>query len=433
MDVPVAEGEIMSEARRLLAEGRLGEAAELLESHLRKTPGDVYALRALGRSRLRQGRVAEAAQLLSESLGVGPGVAGATEDLPRRIEHGDASGDGCLPEAADDEILALVEEESRSIRSRRTYFDRASDAAAGEAPSAGAGRRESYWDDPRWRDGDEQVALVAEADGDADGPDFEVEFEDAGADDAIDPSGATEAAWFETVPRPVVEPDEVGWDSADVELEEFEEQPTPEELQREVATGGGVSVRVRALQMALALGGRWSWDPRGIGILRGILEDSPWGATCSALDRVIAGGATPEELNLASDLRRLWTGCEHYATNLRGHPHVCLTWPLALKTIRTFRGRPDVEELDHFLAAAYEGWYGDVEHRERYSSFRDYLNAVVTGEGFDGLVSPEVAVDFDVEPWDDGFEGGRYEGFNTPRRQALEELGFVVDGPRLPG
>ncbi len=427
---------ILLETSRLLAAGEVGAAARCLEAHLARAPGDSAVLRALGRVRLRQGKVAEAAVLMRRSFHYQDGLSDELEEsLLEEAATAQADGSPGLG-LRDDEGVAFVEKEASDIGARRSRVDWSGRDSANSRPSQSA--TESLSQRHRQQDA---VAAVDFGGRGLPLPGFEMETgillddsDDSDSEDAelYDFDMASDSDWSEVEPTSLARPDDFDWELVDPAAAEFDEQPTREELQQEVVTAGGLTDRERALQMALTLGARWSWHAAEIKVLWRILELSPWAATCRALDRSIAAGATADELNLACDLRQIWAGCEHYAANLHGYSHFYLTWPLALKTIRAFRQEPDLEEVDRFLAEAFEAWHSDLERQDEYSSFRDYLNELVTADGLDKLASPEVAVWLEIEQWDDGFDGGRYEGFNTPRRQALEEWGFTVEAPPLP-
>ncbi|MCI5189480.1 MAG: hypothetical protein D3905_06720 [Candidatus Electrothrix sp. AS4_5] len=140
----------------------------------------------------------------------------------------------------------------------------------------------------------------------------------------------------------------------------------------DVAIEGTIEDTDRALQAALEVGEIFDLDKRQVLIVASIFEKNGWGNCRVAIERELRQGASIEELQLASELKELWL--EHYefysgqTSNYR-----ILSWPTALRLANSFRGYPDVEEVEQLLTHLYCYWSRDRISRYISKTFNEYL------------------------------------------------------------
>ncbi len=136
------------------------------------------------------------------------------------------------------------------------------------------------------------------------------------------------------------------------EAEEFDIEATSSF--NDVEVEGTIEDTDRALQAAMDVGGIFDLDKRQILVIAAIFEKNGWAACRVAVERELKQGTSIEELQLASELKELWL--EHYefysgqTSNYR-----ILSWPTALRLANSFRGYPDVEEVEQLLTHLYFG------------------------------------------------------------------------------
>lgn len=219
--------------------------------------------------------------------------------------------------------------------------------------------------------------------------------------------------------------DSYEWDLLDDTLSEFDEAP-PSGLS-EVTTEGSISRRDRAFQEALQLGLEHNWDRRGIELLADVFEHYSWSTAKIAMRRELEAGLRPEELDLALAARRVWAMYPEFSESFRGVPHPVLTWPVALRLVRSFRQYPDVSEIETILVLAYDEWTAQFQVKRIYGCFLDYVRVRFPSPDQDFFVSPGATLGERYAEHEDDFFAGAYAGFNTRVYNELEDYGLVPD------
>ena len=176
------------------------------------------------------------------------------------------------------------------------------------------------------------------------------------------------------------------WHELSFDADEFEEVPDHTDWSREVRTDARVSRKQRALQEATQLGQEHAWDERGVELLAEVFERYFWSSAKASMRRELEKGMTPEELEVALDLRDFWRGRTEFSIDLgyrrsdarlgadtsRAIYHV-LSWPAALRLVRMANSISDKVEIEVFLDDLYREWYSSNSLRRHYPSFRVYL------------------------------------------------------------
>jgi hypothetical protein len=200
------------------------------------------------------------------------------------------------------------------------------------------------------------------------------------------PDGLEELDW---VDGDKVDPDLLEASPADTVLEdqdweqyvedalEFEEAPTRDDLD-EVATTARVTREQRCTQQAIEVAQRFDWDDSGVLLLKEIFLQYSWNAAKAALIRQLERDVSPTELRLAHKLRILWSTTPEFSLSFGKYPHFVLSWPLAVEIIRSYRGEPDLAEIEHFLWNARDQWYSTNHLRNSFPAFRDFVKARIS-------------------------------------------------------
>jgi hypothetical protein len=157
----------------------------------------------------------------------------------------------------------------------------------------------------------------------------------------------------------------------------------PDELYAAAEERGALSANKltreeRARQVAADLIARTNWDQSALGLLTHIFVMSGWSATRVAIEREILEGLIREELVLAAHLKAVWAENDYYwiAISLAGNTRLSnsiLSWPTALKVVRSFGAIPQVEELEAFVEQLYEHWMETPYLRRAFRSFARFL------------------------------------------------------------
>ena len=129
------------------------------------------------------------------------------------------------------------------------------------------------------------------------------------------------------------------------------------------------------------------WE-QGLDALVEALDQPVVGPTLQAMRRELSSGLHPEELELALRLREFWSESEtfgmswhHYRSGwVSRNDWETLSWPLALRLVRSFDGIPEVEEIELFLMDQFDHWRRQPPYVNSYS-FSGYLYALTSGDG----------------------------------------------------
>lgn len=177
----------------------------------------------------------------------------------------------------------------------------------------------------------------------------------------------------------------------------------------------------RALQIAIRVGEEFDWDKNGIKILATIFNRYWWSSSQTAMRRAIELGMTPKELILADKLRQMWLEYPEFwsAMNKSGeifHQYSLISWPTALKIIRSFNSYPQIEEVEALLNEYLERWLCSSSLQHRFRGF--YVYALYRVGAYDDLADHEGWIIFDHYPTD---ETEFADDLEQPRR--LRNLG----------
>lgn len=167
------------------------------------------------------------------------------------------------------------------------------------------------------------------------------------------------------------------------DLEEFDET-AQRKSQEEVQDGGKLSREQRALQVATEVLVQTDWDQSYLSSLQQTFIENGWSAARTAIEREISKGMLAEEFELARNIKKLWTYHDHYWMSFyRLDPHSSLqqswpyhqfvSWPQALKIIRSFEAIPDFEEIYQFIEDSFNIWYDSDGFRTQFPSFLYFL------------------------------------------------------------
>jgi len=276
------------------------------------------------------------------------------------------------------------------------------------------------WEDPAQIQFEEQLQGVL----DVPEPEEELHVEDDQEDEFEAFFGLTAAA----------EPPDGEWDEFALNADDFDEAPTREDF-AEVQTAGRLTRRQRAKQQAIKLGEEFDWDEEGIALLTEVFDRYWWSQAKESMRRELQAGMRPEELALALELRDIWAGHPEFAMDFSrltentlfsptSAVYRNLSWPMALRLVRSTEGYPDVDCLEQFLCELFDEWYTHHTQLRRFKSFNLFLFFRLgmvrqeLQEWPQWTFEPEEAAGMEL---DDDFE----PGFCTPRYQMLNLLGVI--------
>lgn len=123
----------------------------------------------------------------------------------------------------------------------------------------------------------------------------------------------------------------------------------------EIQTSGKVSKSVRARQIAMETGQSFGLTNKEILLISEIFQENGWAATRVAIERELKRGATVDELHLAAEAKRIWQEHNEYGCGCRNY-YTMLSWPMALRLVRSFFGYPDSEIIEDFFVRIFEHW-----------------------------------------------------------------------------
>lgn len=497
---------LLAETDRLARVGRLRAAANLLEEHLVAEPNCIPALQMLARIWRLQHRPADAIPLLKRVLalqaskrmaGVAAKVAGATvpapsmsdadsevldakdwdllrsndldirarrrrfaDDIAPIIEAGHESRDGGTP--ADQPRAASVNRQNTWTETPAASDEEVCAAelhgSSGEGHVADARTARKDRDDPdtwkqddffrlpAWNEPDEQedeAQLRFEALREEEKQAIQVDAQEPPVfDDAVsEVDDLSEGVRFDTE----AEAPTFDWTDFAFDADEFDDTPTREELAREVRTTGRISRRERARQQAIEVGREFGWDERGIELITDVFTAYFWSAAKRSMQRELASGLTPDELEIAIGVREFWRERTEFSIDLRRTPswtasgasravYNVLSWPAAIRLVRLTNALPDAIEIERLLDDLYRDWYASERLRDRCPSFLYYLyrwlDYVSDRPDLVSTWSPVLGAAFesDLGGDDENFE----PGCTTSRYRMLDRFNLLPHGVHDP-
>jgi len=176
---------------------------------------------------------------------------------------------------------------------------------------------------------------------------------------------------------------EFDWEAVVLEDSELDTPPSRQEFE-EVMVRGSLSRRDRARQIAIEVGGAHGWDTAGIALLTEVFYQHWWSMARRSMERELEAGMSPEELELAMEIRAFWRDRPEFSIDFHGFRseqssprYSNISWPLALALARAWPGYPDPEEIGLFLDEQYDRWYCSRPLRRKFTSFLHYLYVLV--------------------------------------------------------
>ncbi len=165
---------------------------------------------------------------------------------------------------------------------------------------------------------------------------------------------------------------------------EIDEPSNREEIIREVAGKQKLTRSERAHQMAVDIIAEYDWSRAHLPLLHEIFIDHGWAMARVSIKREMNKGLTPDELKIAFYIRQLWTASTQYwisfihVTNNAMHQQTRdayknMSWPEALRIIRSFHNTPSEEEVQYLLDELYDDWYGSVKKQREFKTFIRYV------------------------------------------------------------
>jgi hypothetical protein len=366
--------ELIREATRLARDGLLGAAADLLSGAVDSKPEDVLLLRALGRIRLLQNRPAEAVDLLHRAL---KSIQRDSTESPLRAPNQGNTEQATIVEApqvaigptSDLDYAAHIEREILAERQYETGADRASSVARVDGSDFGGNEARTLVEVRAEEDVQPAIEDVLETDQPfAESAESEL---DADADSSL--SDQTEQV-STSIAAAEYEPQ--ADDFCEMAAQEL---PTREELNN---IPSRITREDKARKVAIEVAEKFGWDRKGVDVLTSLFVKHWWGASRSALERAIEGGADRRDIAVADQVRESWESCPEFASfvNYQGevsHRYSVLPWPTALQLVRSFASYPDASEVEHFLMESYEFWFRSSELVARFNSFYSFLRYIL--------------------------------------------------------
>lgn len=178
--------------------------------------------------------------------------------------------------------------------------------------------------------------------------------------------------------------DEFDWDG----LEDFDEIDEPGLIDHLsdylIITEGKVSRIERAKQIATEVIRSYDWGIKNLPLLQQVFYENGWGAARVSIEHELTRGLTPDELELALFVRRLWTDNQQYWISFihitSNQPfqetraaYKNMSWREALRIIRVFDGLPSEDEIQLFIDQIYDDWYCSPTSQKQYKAFIRYL------------------------------------------------------------
>lgn len=352
------------EVNRLLASDLRKSAIDLLSEYLEKYPDDSYALKAIGKIYLLEKQPKQAVQYLQRALSSVQSFQAIHNHNTTPYEMDQLTSDDLdyiTRNATEDEfenqsseLIALKEKTNNTSDNLIDSYDKPLDAYD-----------KTYFDN-------HPLDLLE--------------------DKTEDPSN--EFAPLEDEPNENIDDDLVNFDQISIDeefdwdtIEDFDDSNSNNDLDHtSVHSSTTISRSERAKQVAVAIIDTYHWDVQNLGLLQQILYENGWGPARVAIEREIARGLTPEELELAVFVRKLWTENPQYWISLihvkssfknqtTRDAYKNMSWPEALRVVRLFNNLPCEDEIQHFIDIIYDDWYCSIRLQRQFKCFLYYLKS----------------------------------------------------------
>ena len=186
----------------------------------------------------------------------------------------------------------------------------------------------------------------------------------------------------------------------------------------------------RAWQIAYDLGSRYGWSLEGIALLQEIFIERGWSQARLAIDGLIRGGMTAEQLELAKELKETWDqrtelmiGFYRSRKDTSDYAYQkskVLSWVVAYEIISSFYGCNSFDEIEQFIEEAMDYWYSNGRLRHDYRSFLEYLRSSINHSE---CLSANL---IDIEPEEETYQESADYLFNVMKTE-MPEIFYCFD------
>lgn len=168
------------------------------------------------------------------------------------------------------------------------------------------------------------------------------------------------------------------------DIYDFDEVVDSKEIITEALSKQKLSRSERAYQLAVEIIAKYDWSKANLPLLHEIFIEKGWAMARVSIEREINKGLTPEELKIAFYIQQVWAASTHYwisfihVTNSAMHQQTRavyknMSWPEAIRIIRSFHNTPSEEEVQYLLEELYDDWYGSVKKHREFKTFIRYV------------------------------------------------------------
>jgi hypothetical protein len=145
--------------------------------------------------------------------------------------------------------------------------------------------------------------------------------------------------------------------------------------------------------LSLGIVDEFNLKPESVKVLHPIFISKGWSAAKSSIVRLLSRGATIEEIDRSYEIRKFWTENHELSTFYRssGEPvsrNVSMPWNLALDFLRSFKGLPDISEMEEYLLESLQYWMSKPHLHINYPSYLIYLKAIIESSRDDEILPP---------------------------------------------
>lgn len=402
---------IIKEVNRLVSSGLRKSAIDIISEYLENTPNDPFVLRALGRIYLLEKKPDLAIKYLQLSLNSNQAETALNSNSTSygfdELDHDDLHYIENASAETDVDYSYAIEEQIECHSKPPTFIDYESNDL-----SIGLFEPQAL-DDQSEHNADKQIEVILSIENDDVLEQEDIEYTgfsfEALADDVdfslppqidvYDDSFNIDVIALPEIDNEVEDDDieEIFVDDEETSIEdefdwygledfdEIDEQgATDSFLEYRVTTEGKVDRIERAKQIASNVIDSYDWGIKNLPLLQQVFYENGWGAARVAIEHELARGLTPDELELAIYVRRLWTENEQYWISFihvtSNQPnqetraaYKNMSWREALRIIRVFKSLPSEGEIQLFVDQIYDDWYCSSRLQKQYKSFIRYI------------------------------------------------------------
>lgn len=397
---------LLKEVNRLVSSGLRKSAIDLINEYLESTPHDSFVFRALGRIYLLEKKPDQAIKYLQLALKSNHAEAALENNVTSYVfdtlDHDDLS---YIDESSSEEDLDYsydseneYEHGSKPIKS---FLQKTNHLIVGLFESEVSDNQDEHNSDhevevrssPENSDDFENTEVIFDTSSNDDEFSLSPEIDDyddpfkhevialTDLDDEIEDDDIEEAFVGDEVKS--IE-DEFDWDGLE-DFDEIDEPYLPSQFSEyEVKTEGKISRLERAGQVASEVIQSYDWGIKNLPLLQQVFYENGWAAARVAIEHELSRGLTPNELELAIFVRRLWTENQQYWISFihitskqpfqeTRAAYKCMSWREALRIVRAFNNLPSEEEIQLFVDEVYDDWYCSQNLQKQHKAFIRYL------------------------------------------------------------